>query len=122
MKFVAVHFLDQNLSAVFLSHAKLYVFAEQWEIKELKLLALKQLHKTLKGFNMLPERAKDFVVLLRYVYNNTAEIEDEPMRKMLKLYIAARMEVFAGCAEYEELLWDSRDALSDHLAAVKERG
>jgi hypothetical protein len=42
----------EDYTPVFLGHAQLYVFAEQWGINVLKTLALSKLHKTLTSFTL----------------------------------------------------------------------
>lgn len=61
---------------VFLSHARIYVFAEKYDIQPLKALAIHQLHKSLAAFTLYKNRIGDIVALLRYSYANTADLEN----------------------------------------------
>ena len=65
---------------VFLEHARLYVFADEYDIQSLKVLAMKELHTSLTVFTLHQQRTGDIVSLLRYIYEKTdetrADVED----------------------------------------------
>lgn len=63
--------LCEDYTEVFLCHARLYVFAEKYDIEPLRKLSKQKIHQTLIGFHLYTERVGDIVVLLRYVYANT---------------------------------------------------
>ena len=67
---------QENYTEVFLSHARLYVFAEKYDIQPLKKLSRQKLQHTLAIYTLYPERVGDITTLLKYVYVNTAETID----------------------------------------------
>ena len=114
----------EDYTEVFLSHARLYVFAEKYEIQPLKVMAIQQLHQTLAIYTLYPERVGDIVELLRYVYANTAEADDgtEELRAMLVHYVGYEMDILVKAPEFKELLLEEGGALlSDFMGMVEKR-
>ena len=70
----------ENYFEVFLEHARLYVFVDEYDIQSLKVLAMKELHTSLTVFTLYQQRTGDIVSLLRYIYEKTdetrADVED----------------------------------------------
>lgn len=58
----------EDYTPVFLGHARLYIFAEERMIDDLKTLCLHKLHKTLMSFTLCEDRRTDIVELVRYAY------------------------------------------------------
>lgn len=59
---------NEDYTEVFLSHARLYVFADKYDIQPLKTLALEELHDKLATYTLYRGRTGDILALLRYVY------------------------------------------------------
>ncbi len=114
---------SEDYTNVFLSHAHVYVFAEKFDIRPLKRLALKNLHQTLEKFTLWPECVGDIVVLARFMYNPMAEPanEAESLRNILKRYIGYEMDVLIGAADFRDLLEENRELLDDVCSMVRER-
>ena len=116
-------------SDVFLSHACLYVFAEKWDIQELKMLALDELHATLKKYNLYTERTSDIINLLRYVYCNKEPSEGvENLRTLMRLYVGCKMDILTYDQDFRDLMIedgkDEKDGgalLSDFMTMVGRR-
>ena len=110
---------------IFLCHAKLYVFAEKWLIPKLKILALENLHETLKNFELYPSRTGDVVALLRHVYEHTSSPLFqglEPMRKLLTEYIGFEMDTLIKDRDFQILMIDDGgDLLGDFMSMVLKR-
>lgn len=113
----------EDYTEVFLSHARVYVFAEKYEIQPLKALAINQLHGTLALFTLYNERIGDIVALLRYSYANTADLEDgtKQLREMLMHYVGTEMEILIKADEFTELLEEGGALLHDFLKMVSKR-
>lgn len=113
----------EDYTDVFLSHAQVYIFAEQFDIQPLKRLALKNLHQTLAIFTIWPECVGDIVALTRFVYDKTSEPVNkvEPMRDMLKQYIGCEMDVLIKDVEFRDLLEGNRELLNDFCLVVRKR-
>ena len=111
---------SEDYTEVFLSHARIYIFAEKYDIQPLKTLAIQRLHQTLKVFKLYPGRVPDITSLIRYVYSNTQDSEDgsEPMRAMLLHYIGSEMEILAKSEELKKLIEEGGPFVGDFLGIV----
>lgn len=108
---------DEDYTEVFLCHARLYVFAEKYDIQSLKALALKKLQQTLAIYTLYPERSGDIISLLQYVYANTLESVPytEDIRTMLAHYIGCEMDTLVKCSEIKDVMANNKEMLSDFL-------
>ena len=115
---------NEDYTEVFLSHARVYVFAEKYDIQSLKALALDELHGTLQNFDLHPERTGDIIALLRYIYANTGETVDgvEDMRTVLKHYVGFEMDTLMKDDDFGDLMIEDGGALlGDFLKMVEQR-
>ena len=116
---------DENYTEVFLSHARLHVFADMYDIQPLKTLAFDQLHYTLAIFTLHRQRTGDIVNLLRYVYANTTldvNADAGHLRTMLKQYVAYEMSALMKDERFNELLIeDGGPLLADFMKMVAYR-
>lgn len=77
----------EEYTETFLSHARIYVFADKYSISNLRQLALRRLHETLTVFTLYEERISDITCLLSFSYDNTPdrnESVDELRRLVVK--------------------------------------
>lgn len=115
---------SENYSDVFLSHARLYVFAEKYDIQPLKLLALDELHAILVVFTLYPDRTGDIVDLLRYVYTHTDEPREgiEDMRTLMTHYVGYQMDTLMGDQDLKDfMIEDGGPLLGDFISMVGRR-
>ena len=115
---------NEDYTQVFLSHARVYVFAEKFDIGLLKALALDELHGTLQNFDLYPARTGDIIALLRYVYANTGETVNgvEDMRTVLKSYMGFEMDILMKDNDFRDLMIEDGGALlGDFLTMVEQR-
>lgn len=114
---------SEDYTNVLLSHTRLYVFAEKYDIGSLKRLTLQNLHQTLAAFTLWPECVDDVVTLLRFAYGHTSKPEggSEPMRVMLSRYIGYEMDKLVDETPFRDLLEEDRDFLDDFCAHIKKR-
>ena len=115
---------NEDYSEVFLCHARLYVFAEKYDIQPLKDLALEELQATLAIFTLYQERTGDVISLLRYIYANTGEpvkgVED--MRTLLTHYVGCKMDTLMKDDNFRELMIEDGGALlGDFMKMVGKR-
>jgi hypothetical protein len=91
---------------VFLSHARLYVFVEKYDIQPLKTLALEELHRALAVYNLHRQRTGDIIALLRYVYANTivSARGGEDLRTLLKDCVGCEISTLIKVEEVSELI------------------
>lgn len=111
---------SEDYTNVFLSHARVYVFAEQYDIQPLKRLALQRLYQTLAIFTLWPECVGDIVALTRFVYDNTSKPVRgvEPMRGMLKRYFSCEPDVLLKAVAFRDLSEENRELLDDFYSLV----
>lgn len=105
---------------VFLSHARLYVFAKSWNIARLGMLSLKKLHETLSVFTPYEERAEDIVALMRYSYANTKQ-SDDPLRSLVIHYAACVIEKLVPSCKFKALLEEQGKLASDLVIKMIDR-
>ena len=107
----------EDYTEVFLSHARLYVFAEKYDIQPLKKLCQQKLKHTLAIYTLYPERVGDITALLKYVYANTAETISgtEDIRTMLAHYVGTEMDTLIKYGEIKDLMLENGDLLGDFL-------
>lgn len=108
---------QEDYTEVFLSHARLYVFAEKYDIQPLKKLSRQKLQHTLAIYTLNPERVGDITTLLKYVYANTSEAIDgiEDIRTMLAHYVGTEMDTLIKYGEIKDLMLDNGEMLGDFL-------
>jgi len=91
----------EDYTDVFLCHARVYVFAEKYDIAELRKLALCKLKQILQDFHVYDERIEDIVSLIRYSYNNDNTRDNEPgedidtLRRLVIHYVVCLYETIA---------------------------
>ena len=114
----------EDYTDVFLSHARLYVFAAKWLIQPLRVLALEELHATLTAYTLYPERTGDILDLLRCFYPETGEPREglEDMRALMMQYMGYEMETLIECEDFKKLIIENGgELLGDFMTIVKRR-
>ena len=116
---------NEDYTEVFLSHARLYVFADQYLIQPLKVLAVEELRGALALFTLYPARTSDILALLEYVYGNTLDTSSSggPLRKLLKEYVAIEMRALSesGPRFVNLMMCDNGPLLTDFMKLVAKR-
>ena len=115
---------QEEYSEVFLGHARLYVFADKYDIQILKVLAMEELHATLAVYTLYQERTSDVVALLRYVYDKTPDSEDgvEDLRTILTQYMEAEIDTLIEDEDLQEvILQDGGPLLADLMKVMRMR-
>lgn len=80
---------EDDFSEVFLSHARLYVLADCYDVSALKLLCLRKLRQTLERFIVYEESIDAVVQLVCFCYEHTVESDD--MRDLVNMYTACKV-------------------------------
>ena len=114
----------EDYTDVFLAHARLYVFADKYDIEPLKVLSLEELHATLAIYTLHPARTRDIIALLRYVYSNTLESRQggEDMRSLVTQYVGYEMDTLIDDEEFKNLMIeDGGPLLGDFMTMVRRR-
>ncbi|KAL7943700.1 hypothetical protein V8C42DRAFT_328213 [Trichoderma barbatum] len=97
----------EDYSDVFLSHARLYVLADKYDIPELRQLSVHKLYATLKEFVLYPERMGDIIGLVKYAFRNT--VGSDKLRTLMVEYCACIVEVLCESEDFEDLINDAPD-------------
>lgn len=113
----------EDYTEVFLCHARLYVFAEKYDIFPLRKLCLNKLHETLCVFTLYKERVGDIVTLMRYIYANTVQRlpSDDPLRSLVIHYAACVVEKLVSRSEFRALLEEPGELASDLVVKMINR-
>ncbi|KAK7957976.1 hypothetical protein PG988_012824 [Apiospora saccharicola] len=98
---------SEDYTNVFLSHAKLYVLADKYDIVDLGKESLHRLHLTLQSFAVYESRMVDILCLVQFVFDNTQDIDI--LRSMLVLYCACLGEDLAKCPEFQSVMQTAPD-------------
>ena len=117
---------DEDYTPIFLAHARLYVFADKYDIQALKVLAMEELHAVLAVYTLYEERTGDIIALLRYIYAETAEMggrgEEENLRKLMVQYVETEMGMLIRDLGLEALMIeDGGCLLGDFLCVMRRR-
>lgn len=113
----------EDYTEVFLCHARLYVFAEKYDIAPLKKLSVNRLHQTLSVFNLYKERVGDIVDLMQYSYANTVHRSsfDDPLRSLVIHYAASVVENLVQSSRFKALLEEPGELASDLVVKMIDR-
>ncbi|OAR05959.1 hypothetical protein LLEC1_01413 [Akanthomyces lecanii] len=101
-----IHFCSTNKDSkreyrgVFLSHARVHMMADYYDMPTLAQLALHKLHRILCQFTLHNERICDVVALLRYCYE---EDERPLLRELVSAYAACHAKRLWTSHEFREL-------------------
>ena len=114
---------NEDYSEVFLSHARVWVFAKMYQIPLLERLAIEELHAVLAVFNLHSQRCSDVVALLRYLYTeNPASCSEEDGKwSLIQHYMAAEMEILNQNKEFQGLILEIGGPLLHDVMTVVAR-
>jgi hypothetical protein len=106
---------DEDYTDVFLSHARMAVFADYHGISGLETLALKKLTSILASMMVFETRVGDIAHLVSYVYENTIQLSNSPcgLRELVSRYSACQMEAFWQSAEFKKVFETYSDFSKD---------
>lgn len=111
---------NEDYSEVFLCHARLYVFANMYQIAILKILALEELEATLAVFKLHRKRVRDIVALLQYIYAETTASTSErvTLKDVMQHYMATEMETLIKNKYFKNLIIDDGGPLLGDVMTV----
>lgn len=100
------NFPEDDCTEVFLSHARMYVFADYHGIDELRILALRKLRQTLMRFILYEEACYDIPPLVEYSFDNTVEEGEnvDALRNLLRHYAACVVETLWENPDFQNLI------------------
>jgi hypothetical protein len=75
-----------------LSHAKLYVFADTHEIRDLQKLAARRLDEVLEAFEFRSPNSTDIAALLQYVYKPDVDVDTKILKTIVVNFVARHIE------------------------------
>lgn len=95
-----------DLTEVFLSHAKVYVFADYHGIEELQILALQNLRKVLSRFWLTEDGLHDITQLARYCFEHTTDQNGvgDRLAELVGLYAASHLKHLWRYEEFRSLV------------------
>lgn len=109
----------EDYSEVFLSHARLYVLADKYDIKELRDLSAHKIWVTLKEFTLYPERMGDVVGLVKYLFQNT--LEKDKLRTLLKDFCACTVEDLCKGEGFQDLICETPEFACELIMEMSTR-
>ena len=114
-------------SNVFLSHARLFVFAQKYDIQALKMLAHDELYVTLAVYTLYANRTADITDLLNYVYCNTSEQggDEKDLRTMVMEYVRREIHTLESAKDFRDFMIADEGApaalVDDFMTMIRER-
>lgn len=108
---------------VILCHARLYVFADKYDIQPLEELTLLKLRQTLALLTFFEERKEEIVQLLQYCYANTPERTEtkDRLRALVIHYVACVVERLKGSEKFRLLLGEANSISFDLVNELEKR-
>ncbi|KAI1641133.1 hypothetical protein F4809DRAFT_658985 [Biscogniauxia mediterranea] len=109
---------------VFLSHARVYVLADYYDIERLRILSVKKLHKSLAS-SLSPKTPDCITPLVKYCFENTVDKCDakDPLRELVTGYMACKIDQLWKNDAFQDLVGSSGElskalvgALADEVA------
>lgn len=96
----------EDYTDVFLSHARLYVFADTYGIEGLRVLSLQKLRQSLVNFTLYAERTTDIALLLQYAYQHIPERTGtmDHLRELLMRYVCCHLDEIRRNDVFKEML------------------
>jgi BTB/POZ domain len=89
-----------------LCHVRLYAFAEQYQVQDLKNLVLHKLQKALKDTNFHPLHTDELADLVELAYKSTPNLSsrEEPLRELLTHHVAWNFKALAPTKDFQRFL------------------
>lgn len=116
---------DYDYTDVFLSHVRMYVFADYYGIDRLQILALHKLLRALILFDDEGGGCGDIIQLVRYSFEKTVFVDtwgqDDGLRSLVCLYAACKVEDLWKDTEFRELAKTLPDFSAGIIAAMLDR-
>lgn len=108
---------------VFLSHARMYVFADYYGIDPLQILALQKLRLALTPFSLCRESYGDIIQLVQYSFEQTVDKggQDDGLRSLVCLYAACKVENLWKNTEFKDATKNLPDFTTGLITAMLDR-
>ncbi|KAF1838833.1 hypothetical protein BDW02DRAFT_626889 [Decorospora gaudefroyi] len=116
----------EDVATVLLAYARMYVFAEQYLIEDLKKSVMKRLRKYLVELDIFPLTRSGIIDLVRFVYDSDhtfASVEGDaldPLRKTVVEFIVLHLDAFTNFAEHRQLLREGGDYVVDFHDTIRQ--
>lgn len=112
-----------------IDHAKLWVFAECYDIPALRDLCMHKLHRDLIMFDLSERNSDELVNLLEYIADNTMESQhsvegltsgESPLRNLLLRYTVCHTDILRGSKRFGKLLENGGSLVRDYVHKLME--
>jgi hypothetical protein len=102
-----------NVAGVLLAYARLYVFADQYLIEDLKKSAMRGLRTYLLETDIFPLTRGGVIDLIRYVYDSDHTHSSSEGQPLVVQFIVLHLDVFSDFSEHRQLLREGGDYAMD---------
>jgi hypothetical protein len=102
---------------VFLSQARLYVFADIYDVELLRTLVIVKMRRILAEFTLFTERVQDVYALIEYTFENT--IEGDSFRQLVLEYVVCKASVLVENEQWDEFIRGQPCFASELLAKLR---
>lgn len=111
---------SEDYSPVFLSHVKMYIFADKYNIILMQSLSLQKQHTAFCSLDSYKTCASAIVKVLHYSYEHTTPTETEPLRKLLSRHMAYEIDSMLKNADFRSMLVSHSMFSRDLVCAMAE--
>lgn len=108
---------------VFLSHARMYIFADYYGIDSLQTLALHKLCRVLISFDVYVENCGDIIQLVQYCFEHTINKggQVERLRALVCLYTACKVEELWNVTDFRDVAKTLPDFTTGLITSLLDR-
>ncbi len=115
---------SQDFGPTFLAYARLYVFAEQYMVNDLKELTLRKLHLVLRSFQLYTTSSPAILELARFAYNDDYTSDHgnskpiDKLRQLVVQFIGMHVQHFNSLEDHRSLMLRQGEYSGDLLDAL----
>lgn len=102
----------------FIHHARVFIFAERYDIRGLMTIAFQRLHRALLDYRLEVDGPVNVVKLLEFCYENPTH---EGLRELVALYAACKFKELWACHGFNNLVETSGDFTRTVMSYVVQR-
>ena len=120
-----------EISYRIVTHAKLFIFADIYDIPSLRALCLHKLHRDLLHFRLQDDSILDLVACIDYIYENTtdegghvgedSDVKSCDLRELVISFAACHAELLKESKNFQDLLYLGGNFVQDYICALVKR-
>lgn len=115
---------DKNHNVPLLDHAKLYVFADQYMVEDLRDISIHKLHRNLTEIDIAKKTIQELINLVAFSYEGTSSNGDiqkgsaDRLRSLVMAFVVDRKEELMAHADFREMIGSGGPQTADFFGLV----